>query len=258
VNPPIPSLLLAAASCLVVTAGRAQQKPQDQIFTARELHKKVSATLECQYLLFLPRDYDKREAGRWPLLLVLHGAGERGTNVWRANIHGPGKYMAAHPDFPFVVVTPVCPSNQVWSAETLSGLLDSVVKKYRIDTNRIYLTGLSMGGFGVWELALAHPERYAAVIPIAGGGSDAAVVLARAGYAPREYVAALKNLAFWAFHGAKDKVVEPDESERMIASLKRLGVAEAKLTIYPNASHNSWAQTYDNPEIYDWLLQHKR
>jgi predicted peptidase len=250
--------LLAIAFLSFLAMGRAQEKPQDKIFTPQTFHQKTKKPPPCQYLLFLPKDYAARKAERWPLLLFLHGVGERGTNVWRTDIHGPSKYIAAHPDFPFIVVTPLCPSNQVWSAETLAGLLDEAVKKYRVDTNRVYLTGLSMGGFGVWDLALAMPERFAAVIPIAGGGSDLPVVLARIGYTSHENVAALKSVAFWAFHGAKDTVVDPDESERMIAALKRLGVAEAKITIYPDATHNSWERTYNNPEIYDWLLQHKR
>jgi predicted peptidase len=209
-------------------------------------------------LLFLPRDYAANRDERWPLILFLHGAGERGTNLALAAKHGPSNYIAAHPDFPFVMLTPLCPSNEVWSRDILSGLLDEAVKKYRVDTNRVYLTGLSMGGFGAWDLALACPERFAAVIPIAGGGNDLPVLLANLGYASREKIAALKSVAFWAFHGAKDNVVQPIESQRMIDSLHRLGVAEARLTIYPDAGHNSWDATYNNPEIYDWLLQHKR
>jgi predicted peptidase len=250
--------LLALALFLFLAVGRAQEKPQDQFLTPRAFHRTVKKTLDCQYLLFLPRDYAARREERWPLLLFLHGAGERGTNVWRTDIHGPAKYIATHPDFPFILLTPLCPSNQVWSSETLCGLLDEAAKKYRIDTNRVYLTGLSLGGFGVWDLALARPERFAAVIPIAGGASDLPIVLARTGYASPEQTAALKSLAFWAFHGAQDTVVAPNESERMITALKRLGVTEAKLTVYPDATHNSWERTYNNPEIYDWLLQHKR
>jgi predicted peptidase len=248
--------LFAIAFFSFLAMGRAQEKPQDQFLTPRAFHVKTPRA--CQYLLFLPKDYAARRSERWPLILFLHGAGERGTNVWRADIHGPQKYIVIHPDFPFILVTPLCPSNQVWSSEMLSALLDETIKKYRVDTNRIYLTGLSMGGFGVWDLALAMPERFAAVIPIAGGGNDLPIVLARTGFASPENVAALKSLAFWAFHGAKDTVVVPDESERMITALKRLGVGEAKLTIYPDATHNSWERTYNNPEIYDWLLQHKR
>jgi predicted peptidase len=250
--------LTAVVFLCLLAVGRAQDKPQDQFLTPHTFHQKVKKTLDCQYLLFLPKDYGVKRSEKWPLMLFLHGAGERGTNVWRADLHGPAKYVAAHPDFPFIVLTPVCPSNQVWSGEILSGLLDETAKKYRIDTNRVYLTGLSMGGFGTWDMALACPERFAAVIPIAGGGNDLPILLAGLGYAPPENVAALKSLAFWAFHGAKDTAVQPDESERMIAALKRLGVAEAKITIYPDATHNSWERTYNNPEIYDWLLQHKR
>jgi len=253
----VKSLLIMVLLSLTVI-GRAQEKPQDPFFTPRALHKTVKTTVGCQYLLFLPRDYAARRTERWPLMLFLHGAGERGTNLWRADIHGPGKYIATHPDFPFVLVTPLCPSNQVWSSESLCSLLDEAMKEYRVDTNRVYLTGLSMGGFGVWDLALARPERFAAVIPIAGGGNDLPIILAGAGYESREKTAALKSLAFWAFHGAKDTVVPPDDSERLIAALKHLGVAEAKITVYPDATHNSWERTYNNPEIYQWLLQHKR
>jgi predicted peptidase len=242
--------------CLLVVTGRGQDKPQDQFMAARVFHQKVK--ISCDYLLFLPRDYKTNRTEHWPLLLFLHGAGERGTNVWRTDIHGPSHYIAAHPDFPFIVVTPLCPSNQVWSQEVLTGLLDESVKKYRVDTNRVYLTGLSMGGFGSWDLALSCPERFAAVIPIAGGGDDLPVILARTGFAASGNVAALKSLAFWVFHGAQDTVVEPGESGRMVESLRRLGVAEVKLTVYPDATHNSWERTYNNPEIYDWLLRHKR
>jgi predicted peptidase len=246
------------ALLLFCATGNAQQKPQDQFQSAQTFHKKISKSLDYQYLLFLPRDYKAKRGERWPLMLFLHGAGERGTNVWRADFHGPSKYIVNHPEFPFVMVTPLCPSNQVWSVEILSNLLDETIKKYRIDTNRVYLTGLSMGGFGTWDMALAMPSRFAAVIPIAGGGNDGAIVLSRLGYCSKEYVQALKSLPFWVFHGGKDAAVDPDESDRMVKSLQRLGVAEVKYTVYPDANHNSWERTYNNPEIYDWLLQHRR
>jgi predicted peptidase len=235
-----------------------RDKPQDKFQSARVFRKKVKTTETCQYLLYLPRDYSAKPKERWPLMLFLHGAGERGTNVWRSDLHGPAKYIAAHPDFPFIVLTPLCPSNEVWSKEVLTNLLDETIQKYHTDTNRVYLTGLSLGGFGTWDLALACPEKFAAVIPIAGGGNDLPIILARLGYCTPQYVAALKSLPFWAFHGGKDGAVPHEESERLIASLKALGVAEAKVTIYPDATHNSWERTYNNPEVYDWLLQHHR
>lgn len=242
----------------VLSGGRAQDKPQDHLLTARVLHEKLKTTVKCPYLLFLPRDYEIKPAQHWPLMLFLHGAGERGTNVWRADLHGPAKYISEHPEFPFIVLTPLCPSNEVWSQTVLTALLDEAVKKYRVDPRRVYLTGLSMGGFGTWDFALACPERFAAVVPIAGGGNDLPIILAAKGFDTPAMVASLKSLAFWAFHGGKDTIVAPEESERMIQGLKQLGVAEAKLTIYPDATHNSWDRTYSNPEVYAWLLQHSR
>jgi predicted peptidase len=109
-----------------------------------------------------------------------------------------------------------------------------------------------MGGYGTWRLGLAHPEKFAAIAPICGGGSLIDVILE--GYkAPM-----LRKLPVWAFHGAKDGVVPPDESERMINVLKKLGAKDVKLTIYPKASHDAWTETYNSPELYEWLLKHSR
>ncbi|MGZ4988728.1 MAG: carboxylesterase family protein, partial [Limisphaerales bacterium] len=125
----------------------AQQKPQDKFLRAEHFEKQITKTLQSDYLLFLPKGYDAKSEKRPPLILALHGAGERGDDVWRADIHGPTKYIAAHPDFPFILVSPICPAGDAhWSTETLSALLDSVIDKYNADKQRIYLTGLSMGG----------------------------------------------------------------------------------------------------------------
>jgi predicted peptidase len=110
-----------------------------------------------------------------------------------------------------------------------------------------------MGGYGTWKLALAHPEKFAAIVPICGGGERIDVLLAG-----RERAAALRDLGVWAFHGAKDPVVPLEESERMVDAFKKTGVKEVKLTIYPEADHNSWTETYFNPALYEWLLKHQR
>ncbi len=233
----------------------AQDKPQDKFFTAHSFERPV--TRRGDYLLFLPKDYKLDTDKRWPLILFLHGAGESGTNVWRVDFHGPARYIADHPDFPFIMASPLCPREEGWSNETLLALLDDLTGHYRVDSDRVYLTGLSMGGYGTWSLALAHPERFAAVIPICGGGSPIDPLLAVLGYKPQRK-AALKGLPIWAFHGGKDNVVPPAESERMVEAMKLLGADEVKLTIYPEATHNSWAQTYTNAEVYAWLLSHKR
>jgi predicted peptidase len=156
-------------------------------------------------------------------------------------------------NFPFIIVAPQCPEGRRWENESLLHLLEHVTQQHAVDASRVYLTGLSMGGYGTWKLGLVHPEKFAAIVPICGGGEfiDALLV-------SREKPAALKSLPVWAFHGAKDPVVPLAESERMVNTLKKLGVQDVKLTVYPEANHNSWTETYNNPELYEWLLKQRR
>ncbi|MGB9597984.1 MAG: prolyl oligopeptidase family serine peptidase, partial [Candidatus Poribacteria bacterium] len=126
----------------------------------------------------------------------------------------------------------------------LNALLNDIIRKYSVDKNRIYLTGLSMGGFATWSFAIAHPERFAAIVPICGGGDP-------------EKVSAIKDIPVWVFHGAKDNVVKLEQSERMVNALKQVG-GNVKFTVYPDAEHDSWTATYDNPELYEWLLQQSK
>ena len=153
----------------------------------------------------------------------------------------------------FILVSPQCPSGQSWDSEVLLRLLDSVIASHKVDSGRVYLTGLSMGGFGSWALLAQAPERFAAVAPICGGGNSIDILLSA-----REKAAALKSLPVWAFHGAKDPVVQVTESERMVTLLKKAGVKEVELTIYPAANHDSWTATYNNPKLYEWFLAHAR
>ena len=213
----------------------------------------IKKEVEANYLLFLPKDYNSKSAQLWPLMLFLHGAGERGTNLSKVTVHGPPKIVKDKADFPFIVVSPQCPAGQRWDNDVLLTLLDEVAKKYKVDPKRIYLTGLSMGGYGTWSLGIAHPEKFAAIAPICGGGEIIDVLLAS-----RTKAQALKTLPVWAFHGAKDPVVKVAESERMVGALKNAGCQEAKLTVYPEAGHDSWTEAYKNPELYDWFLKHSR
>jgi predicted peptidase len=135
----------------------------------------------------------------------------------------------------------------------LLALLDNITAKYAVDTKRVYLTGLSMGGYGTWDLGLAYPERFAAIVPICGGGQVITVLLASDAKGQ-----ALKTLGVWAFHGGKDPVVPLEESQRMVDALKKAGVPDVKLTVYPEAQHDSWTETYKNPALYEWLLKHER
>ena len=127
--------------------------------------------------------------------------------------------------------------------EALNALLDEIVSKYAVDEDRIYLTGLSMGGFGTWSLATAYPERFAALAPICGRGNP-------------EKAHVLKDIPVWVFHGAKDETVPPENSQQMVNALKECG-ADVQYTIYPDAGHDSWTETYNNPKLYEWFLEHK-
>ena len=196
------------------------------------------------YLLYLPKDYS--ESKTYPLLLFLHGAGERGNDLDKVKVHGPPKLIAAGKEFPFIVVSPQCAEDGWWNTLTIGQLLDHIESNYRVDKKRIYVTGLSMGGYGTWELALRQPERFAAIAPICGGGND---VSARFGKPIQA--------AVWAFHGAKDGVVPLKKSEEMVDALKSRNV-DVKLTVYPEANHDSWTETYNNDELYEWFLQHKK
>ena len=212
---------------------------------AQTFEKEITKTLSCKYLLFLPEGYGK-EQKRWPLMLFLHGAGERGDDLNKVKVHGPPKIVDKQKDFPFIVVSPQCPEDDWWTTKTevLINLLDDIITRYEVDTDRIYLTGLSMGGYGSWALASEYPDRFAAVVPICGGGNR---IMSRT----------LKDMPIWAFHGAKDSVVPVEESKAVVEAINDRG-GNAKLTIYPDANHDSWTETYDNPEVYDWLLKHSR
>lgn len=213
----------------------------------------TTQTSEVRYLLFLPRHYGKKASKRWPLILFLHGAGERGTDTWKVATHGPPKHVKDHPEFPFIVVSPQCPEGEIWSNDTLLALLDGVMSDYAVDPALVYLTGLSMGGYGTWRLGLTHPEKFAAIAPVCGGGELITVALSSFGKSK-----SLRSLAVWAFHGAKDQVVPVSESERMVGAVKKARMREVRLTIYPDFGHDSWTQTYENAQLYDWFLKHER
>ncbi|MEW6654630.1 MAG: dienelactone hydrolase family protein [Bacteroidota bacterium] len=196
--------------------------------------------VDVNYLLYLPKDYDVKE--KLPLLLFLHGAGERGNNLEQVKTHGPAKLIAQGKDFPFIVVSPQCPPNLRWKHEWLISLIDELVSKHKVDENRIYVTGLSMGGNGTWRLAMEISNRLAAVIPICGWGDTFAANL-------------IGDLPIWTFHGAKDIVVPIKSTEDLVARLKSIN-GNVKFTVYPDAGHDSWTETYNNPDIYEWLLSH--
>jgi predicted peptidase len=205
-------------------------------------------TNRIEFLLYLPKEYETDPSTRFPLVLFLHGAGERGTNVNIVATHGPPKQALAGRDFPFILVSPQCPEKKRWENDSLMGLLDHLESTLRVDKHRVYVTGLSMGGYGTWSLAQSFPGRFAAVAPICGGGNASAT---RA--SPE-----LMTLGVWAFHGEKDDVVPVMQTKQMVESFKQAGVKDITMTIYPEDKHDSWTDAYNEPEIYNWLLRHRR
>lgn len=201
--------------------------------------------VEMDYLFYLPEGYGKDDKP-WPLMIFLHGADERGSDLERVKMHGPSKMVSQNRNLPFIIASPQCPKDKWWPNLTVNviAMIDDITENYNVDRSRIYLTGLSMGGYGTWTIACAYPDRFAAIVPICGGG--------------RPFVAAnLKDVPVWAFHGEKDDVVPLGESQKMTAAVKRAG-GSAKLTIYPEAGHDSWTETYNNEELYKWLLSHRK
>lgn len=214
--------------------------------TAEAFEKPIETTLKLNYLLSLPERYENTDkATKWPLVIFLHGAGERGDNLDVVKKHGPPKLVEAGRKFPFILVSPQCPKNGWWTEQPVLELLDDLEKGYRVDADRIYLTGLSMGGYGTWHFSAKAPGRFAAVAPVCGGGVP---------YLTRS----LKSMPVWAFHGAKDSVVPLNESERLIKVIESNGNENAKLTVYPEANHDSWTAAYNTDELYEWLLSQRR
>ncbi len=234
--------MLAAVSACAARGNDAAKQGE----TSRQEEKTldVQVPVELKYLLYLPKDYEQQD--KWPLVLFLHGAGERGDDLELVKKHGPPKLVEAGKDFPCIIVSPQCAMGRSWHVQVveLTALIDDIEKHYKVDKDRIYLTGLSMGGFGTWALGAYTPDRFAALIPICGGGEPLAAV-------------AVRKVPIWVFHGAKDPIVPLKRSEDMVDVLKR-SRSDVKFTVYPDALHDSWTETYDNPEVWQWLLEQKR
>lgn len=205
----------------------------------------VNVKLDYQYLLRFPIDYTGEEP--LPLLIFLHGSGERGDSLGLVRVHGPWKFLEANPQFRFALLAPQCRSGEYWNAQKLDLLVDQVISSYSIDTSRIYLTGLSMGGYGTWDLAIYDPERFAAIAPVCGSSNLHTFQANK-----------LVDVPVWVFHGAMDEAVPLDYSSKLVNKLKGLGAKDLQFTIYPFAGHDAWTETYLSPELYRWFLDHKK
>jgi len=230
---------LSALILLAVLAPGTDVQPQ----VAKSFTRKVSLSVSGSYLLYLPEEYGKTKSQKYPLVLFLHGAGETGSDINMIKMHGVPKEVEKGRKFPFIAVSPQTPQYG-WDPIMLTGLLDEIEAKYRVDKDREYVTGLSMGGFGTFALAALTPDRFAAVAPICGG--------ANANLADK-----LKTVPIWSFHGGKDPVVPLSAEKPLMDRLIGMG-AEAKLTVIPEGQHDVWTDVYASNEVFDWLLKHKR
>lgn len=241
-----------------VLPGKAQEVSEK--FEAREYVAGDGERLP--YRLLKPRDYDPQKS--YPLVMFWHGAGERGDDNTKQLVHGMADFASEDvmDKYPAFVVAPQCPTEKKWAnvdwtadRHTMSPepsvpmrlsleLIDALQQEFSIDADRLYLTGLSMGGFGTWDALQRRPQQFAAAIPICGGG-DAALA------------AKIAHVPVWVFHGEDDTVVKPSRSREMVKALQEAG-GEPKYTEYPGIGHNSWSATYANPEVYQWLFAQTR
>ena len=232
-------------------------------------HTFIKGTDTLPYRLLLPENYDASK--KYPLILFLHGAGERGNDNEAQLMHGSNLFLrdSLRKKYPAIILFPQCPAKSFWSnvaiknnaagkreftfqtggaptiaMDLLQQLLFKTIKKYKVNKKQIYVGGLSMGGMGTFEIVNRNPKLFAAAFPICGGADSAA--------APN-----LKKVNWWVFHGAKDDVVLPVYSERIVNALQIIQ-ANVKFTLYPEANHNSWDNAFAEPDLIPWLFSNKK
>lgn len=223
--------------CLLVFSAAVAQTE-----TSGNFKTQVSTSHDLGYALHIP---EKSKAPK-PLIVFLHGSGERGTDIELVKVHGPFKYLKSN-KLDAYILAPQCRTNEYWESESLYKLIQKIVKENNVDTTRIYLTGLSMGGWGAWNLAFAHPELFACLVPICGFVDRV----------PMIENCKIKDLPTRIFHGLMDDVVAPDYSIFIYKKLKPCHT-DIELTIFDDANHDSWTRVYDNPDIYQWMFKQQR
>ena len=242
---------MKALLCLILSSFTIPLIANDSRQVVQTLPAEVAGktdNLNDRFWLYLPKRYEEKAEESLPLIIYLHGSSRRGRNIEEVKANGLPPVLDTKDDFEFVVASPQALSNypwqESWRPDDLILLLDHLIETYRIDPSRIYLTGLSMGGYGTWACIAKHRDRFAAAIPICGGGDPA-------------WAKSIGDLPIWAFHGGDDRVVPAQRSEEMVEAIQSVN-GNARLTIYPGVGHDSYTRTYANPEIYQWLLNHSR
>ena len=255
--------VLLTAACLLLAACVSTPERANGTFVERSVEIGGKAH---RYHVFMPAS---KAAGRKPpVILFLHGSGERGDDNQAQVRVGIGSYIRQHmDDFPAIVVFPQAPADSEWNqlADMVFAQLDAATREFGGDPARTSITGLSMGGFGAWDYALRAPDRFAAIVPVCGGlviERRPSMNVASVAGAADPYAAAaarLKDTPTWIFHGAKDDLVPPEFSRRMHAALQAAGATNARYTEFPEANHNSWDPAYSQtPELWDWLFAQRR
>jgi hypothetical protein len=239
----------------VLLAGLSEMRPDDPPATNRTgpgqrdrrwwfgLRSKLGL-VDTKYLLHIPASYEEAGERKWPMIVYLHGAGARGGDLKKIQRAALPRRLLTDKDFPFIVVSPLCPAGRGWLPVEIVTLMDEIIAEYRVDTDRVYLTGVSMGGFGSWHTAVAYPDRFAAVAPVCGGGDPADA-------------ARIVGLPVWAFHGAKDALVPLQLSVDMVEAVRAAGGSLA-LTVYPDGGHAIQSLVYNDERLYEWFLSNRR
>ena len=198
-----------------------------------------------RYYLYFPKEYEEQPDATFPLLLFLHGGGESGQELEALKSNGPPKLLAEGKQFPFLVLAPQHPHpKKWWNIRSVMDLLETVIEENRVDPQRIYLSGLSRGGSAAWEMVVQYPDTFAAMMVVCG-------------MTPVPYAHWIsKEMPIWVFHGALDKVIPIEHSEKMVAKLKAMGYPVI-FTRYEDVAHNAWERAYTNDEVYAWFMQQK-
>lgn len=258
-------LLMSILALLPVACATPPARQASGTFVAREVAVDGHAH---RYQVFVP---SRAAGGRHPpVILFLHGSGERGDDGVKPTQAGLGPYVRSRADgFPAIVVFPQVPEDGEWygeSAQVAFAALEAATREFHGDARRTYLTGMSMGGYGVWELALRQPRRFAALVPVCGAvrqvRDERALYVTEVADAADPYAAIagrLRGVPVWIFHGAKDDLVPPGDDRRLIAAFRAAGAADARYTEFPDANHNAWDPAYaQTPALWQWLFAQRR
>ena len=236
--------LLASLLCLGLSAAEFTLSPDVKAKPLAKHFEQAGLPYALDYLTYLPASYEKDLGKKWTLVIFLHGSGERGNQLNLVRKNGLPFELDRRSDTPYIMVAPQCPAKDRWNVQVLDALLTDLLKSYRIDEQRVVITGLSLGGFGSWAWSCEHPERFAGVIPVCGGIEPAKTIT-------------LNGMPIWAFHGDADKSVPFERGQVAVEAAKKNG-ANVKFTVYPGVVHTSWEKAYAEPELEAWILARVR